>query len=106
LAKHVIHAVGPTYIDGQSAEPETLHATYISALQLAKVHNVEFIAFPCISAGVFGFPGEDACKIATQAVTGWLQEERLPRCVTFCCHNPVDEQLYRRQLTKLGVELS
>ena len=63
-AKYVIHTVGPVYRNGQHGEPEKLAACYRNPLALAAENGCKSIAFPCISTGSYGYPIEDAAKIA------------------------------------------
>ena len=71
-AKFVIHTVGPVYRDGRHGEPGLLAACYRNALALAAEHACRSIAFPCISTGVYGYPIEDAAKIAVREVRAFL----------------------------------
>lgn len=71
-AKYVIHLVGPIYIDGHHQEQEDLYQSYISALHLAKNHDIESIAFPLISSGTFRFPRGEALEIALSAIKTFL----------------------------------
>lgn len=66
--KHIIHAVGPVWHGGQSHEAELLASCYNKAIDLAIEHGLNSIAFPCISAGIYGFPGQQAAKIAVETV--------------------------------------
>jgi len=84
-AKHVIHTVGPVYRDGQHDEPALLTSCYRESLKLAEENGIESIAFPCISTGVYGYPKDEAAKIAVSTVRDWLGEHDLPREVVFCC---------------------
>jgi O-acetyl-ADP-ribose deacetylase (regulator of RNase III) len=97
-ARHVIHAVGPVYEDGRRGEAELLRSCYEEALRLAHENRAESIAFPCISTGIYGYPKDEACRIATEAVIAWLQEHEHPRRVVFCCFEGADARLYRQQL--------
>jgi O-acetyl-ADP-ribose deacetylase (regulator of RNase III) len=98
LAKYVIHTVGPVYATGREGEADLLRHCYHEALRLAAQHEVWTIAFPCISTGSFGYPKEEACRIATEAVISWLRVNEYPRQVTFCCYEPEDTDLYRDRL--------
>jgi O-acetyl-ADP-ribose deacetylase len=97
-ARHVIHAVGPVYQDGHHGEPELLRSCYDEALRLAHENQAESIAFPCISTGVYGYPKDEACRIATEAVIAWRSAHEHPRRIVFCCFGPADARLYRERL--------
>jgi O-acetyl-ADP-ribose deacetylase len=98
-AQHVIHAVGPVYETGHRGEPELLRSCYEEALRLAHENQAESIAFPCISTGVYGYPKDEACRIATEAVIAWLRSHEHPRLVVFCCFGGADARLYRQRLS-------
>ena len=66
-AKFVIHTVGPVWQDGGHGERELLADCYANSLKLAAENGCSSIAFPLISAGVFGCPSEIAIAVATQA---------------------------------------
>jgi O-acetyl-ADP-ribose deacetylase (regulator of RNase III) len=97
-AKHVIHTVGPVYEDGQSSEADLLRSCYVESLKLAQQHELASIALPCISTGVFGYPQDQACRIAVQTVRDWIAGNEAPQQVIFCCFLPSDLELYRREL--------
>jgi O-acetyl-ADP-ribose deacetylase len=63
-ARHVIHAVGPVWRGGESGEPELLASCYRRAIELAAEHGCRRVAFPAISAGVYGYPLEQASRVA------------------------------------------
>lgn len=73
-AKYVIHTVGPVYRDGEHSEEELLSACYTNSLNLAKTHNLETVAFPLISSGVYGYPKAQALKVAVDEITRFLIE--------------------------------
>ena len=73
-ARYVIHTPGPIYKNGKSGEPQTLKNSYINSLLLAKEHNLTSISFPAISTGVYGYPKEDACKIAVDSALEFMQQ--------------------------------
>jgi O-acetyl-ADP-ribose deacetylase len=67
-ARHVIHVVGPNYTAGQR-DPDLLASCYREALRLAGELEARTIAFPAVSAGIYGWPVEDAARIGVRAVT-------------------------------------
>jgi O-acetyl-ADP-ribose deacetylase len=66
-AKYVIHTVGPIWHGGQRGEAETLASCYRESLRLAEQMGLSSIAFPSISTGAFGYPMEEAARIALDA---------------------------------------
>jgi len=74
-AKHVIHTVGPRWSGGTCREPELLASCYKACLVLAGEHQLRSIAFPAISAGVFGYPLLPACRIAVAECSTFLESD-------------------------------
>ena len=72
-AKHVIHAVGPRWLDGDHGEPELLYSAYKQSLLLAKENGLHSIGFPLISAGIFGYPLEEAWERAIRACNDFIR---------------------------------
>lgn len=71
-ARYVFHAVGPVYRDGHHGEPELLASCYRKCLELADERQVATISFPAISTGVYGYPLEEAARIALREVAAHL----------------------------------
>lgn len=96
-AKYVFHAVGPVYRDGRHGEAELLASCYTTCLELAKERDVESISFPSISTGIYGYPVDDAARIAISRVREWLSGEpgsvTLVKLVQF---SAADHAAYRR----------
>lgn len=97
-ARHVIHTVGPVWSGGQNREPELLACCYRNCLQLAAEHRVKSIAFPAISTGVYGFPKEQAARIAVQTVRAEVAAHPAIERVVFCCFSDGDGERYRALL--------
>ena len=73
-AKHIIHTVGPRWKDGSHGEKELLTSCYRSSLQLAKENGCESVAFPLISAGIYGYPRAEAIRVAADTITEFLAD--------------------------------
>jgi O-acetyl-ADP-ribose deacetylase (regulator of RNase III) len=85
-AKQVIHAVGPVWSGGKRGEPELLASCYRAALGLAASSNLNSIAFPAISTGVYRFPADLAARIAVGTVVSEISADaRGIDRVVFCC---------------------
>lgn len=94
-AKYVIHTVGPIY-SGTEEDAVLLSACYRNSLDLAKKHDIQSIAFPAISTGVYGYPFREATTIAVETVKTWLKEnENEPMHITFYCFGQERYRLYR-----------
>ena len=77
LAKYIIHAASPKYIDGNSGEEEKLRSCYKKSLELAYEYKCKSIAFPLISTGNFGYPKEEGIRIAVDEINGFLLKHEM-----------------------------
>ena len=72
--KYVIHTVGPVWNGGKFGEREQLVSCYRTSLALAKAHKCETVAFPLISSGIFGYPKDQALRVAVDTIGEFLME--------------------------------
>jgi O-acetyl-ADP-ribose deacetylase len=98
-ARYVFHAVGPVYRDGRHGEPELLASCYRTCLAMAEERGVGTISFPAIGTGVYGYPMEEAARIAVGVVTAHFAqpEARLERAV-FVVFGKAAYETYRKAM--------
>lgn len=82
-AKYVIHAVGPRWHGGTKGEAELLASAYRRCLELAAEHHCKSIALPAISTGIYGYPMDQAARVALTVARDFLQTHELPELVRF-----------------------
>ena len=96
-AKYVIHAVGPVYRSGGNVR-SLLASCYRRSLEIAREHEIESIAFPGISTGVYGYPQREAADIALATVGDWLAENTLPKRVIMCTYDLVATMIMKEAM--------
>jgi len=82
-AKYVVHTVGPIWHGGSQKEAELLASAYRESLKLAAENNLTGISFPSISTGAYGYPIDEASRIAIKTVASFLQETTSIKEVVF-----------------------
>jgi O-acetyl-ADP-ribose deacetylase (regulator of RNase III) len=97
-ARHVIHTVGPVWRGGTNGEPELLASCYRNSLQLAVEHGIQTIAFPAISCGIYGYPVDEAAKIAVAETGKFVSEHPSIERVLFVCFQQDVADAYERAL--------
>ncbi len=97
-AKHVIHTVGPVWRGGTNGEAELLASCYRNSLRLAVENDVRTIAFPAISCGVYGYPADQAARIAVSETREFLKENSSIERVIFTCFGEEICDAYRNAL--------
>jgi O-acetyl-ADP-ribose deacetylase (regulator of RNase III) len=101
-ARYVIHTVGPVYKDGLHQEPELLASCYRKSLKLASVKGLKTLAFPSVSTGVYGYPMDDAAKVALTAVTDYLAQHPEIERVRFVLFGRPAYEAYAKVLRELA----
>jgi O-acetyl-ADP-ribose deacetylase (regulator of RNase III) len=82
-ANYVIHAVGPVWQGGGQGEPGLLASAHRRSLELAVENGCSSIAFPALSTGAYGYPIDQAARVALQTVIDFLNEHGQPDLVRF-----------------------
>jgi O-acetyl-ADP-ribose deacetylase (regulator of RNase III) len=99
-ARHVIHTVGPVY-KGKPEDRLLLANCYLNSLKLAVENSISTIAFPAISCGVYGYPIEDACKIAVDTSCGFIKANPSVEKIIFIQFSTDDYAVYEAYLKSL-----
>ena len=101
-ARYVIHAVGPVWRGGTAGEPELLASCYRRSLELAAAQGLQSVAFSAISCGVYGYPIDQAARIAIREVHTNLPRHASIELVQFCCFGDAITSAYRRALAAIA----
>jgi O-acetyl-ADP-ribose deacetylase (regulator of RNase III) len=100
-ARHVIHTVGPVWQGGLNGEPELLASCYRECLALGLLSGAGRIAFPAISCGVYGFPPQQATRVAVGECAKFAAHEAKITQIVFACFSAEMLALYRSELARL-----
>ena len=98
-AKYVISTVGPVWHGGNQGEAALLQSAYRNSLLLALQHDIKSIAFPAISTGVYGYPKEEAARIALGAMHEY--QDKFERIIA-ACHSRADVAIYESVMQELS----
>ena len=103
-AKYVIHTVGPVWRGGNNNEPALLASGYNQSLKLVEKNGLESVSFPSISTGAYGYPVNEAAKIALETVVSFLRQEASSlEEVVFVLFSPATYEAYETALS--GIRL-
>ncbi len=99
-AKYVIHAVGPRY-SGSPKDAALLSSAYRESLELCSQRNISSVAFPSINTGVYGYPVEEASRIALSMVIDYLEKRQDIKLIRFVLFDSRTYQAYAAALKQL-----
>lgn len=100
-AKYIIHAVGPMYTDGDEQDQNNLYWAYTSCFEIAEELGLTSIALPAISTGIYGYPLEDATKIALESAYKSSFRGR----IIFCCFDAATAEVYNKLASVVLMQL-
>jgi O-acetyl-ADP-ribose deacetylase (regulator of RNase III) len=100
-ARHVIHAVGPVYRDGKHGEPALLASAYRTCLELASQNQCASVAFPAISTGVYGYPMENAARVAFRVIVEYLEQHPEVKLVRYVLYDARALAIHERVLEQV-----
>jgi O-acetyl-ADP-ribose deacetylase (regulator of RNase III) len=101
-ARYVIHAVGPVWHGGRAGEPELLASAYRASINLAREHGLKTLAFPAISTGIYGYPLQEATRIAVTTVRAEVKKAKSIQRVIFACFSDEVLAAYRAEGVEVG----
>ena len=99
-ARFVIHTVGPVY-RGRPEDRQLLASCYRNSLALAAQNGARSIAFPAVSCGVYGYPLEEACRIAVETTLDFLDTDDRIQRVIFILFSDDDRRVYAEHIGSL-----
>lgn len=102
-AKYVLHAVGPRY-SGSPKDPDLLASAYRKSLELCTQNKISSIAFPSISTGIYGYPVEEASRIALKTVADYLKDHPEIKLVRFVLFDTRTFEVYKKSLDEISVK--
>ena len=100
-AKYVIHTVGPVWSGGNRNEAGLLKSAYLESLKIASKKGLKSVSFPAISAGAYGYPLNEAARIALKTAIDYLKEHQEIELVRFVLFGKPMLDVFAEQLKKL-----
>ena len=100
-AKYVIHTVGPIYRGGTRNEAKLLQSAYRESLKLAVQNNLQSISFPAISAGVYGYPIDEAAHLALKTCIEFSRENTGIKLIRHILFAQRTYEIFSGEFTKL-----
>jgi len=97
-APYIIHTVGPVWRGGANHESDLLSKCYRNSLRLASQHNIQTIAFPAISCGIYGYPVNSACEVALGSIRFHASGTALPHTIYLVCFGEEVKSGFRQLL--------
>jgi O-acetyl-ADP-ribose deacetylase (regulator of RNase III) len=105
-ARHVIHTVGPVWRGGDHDESELLSTCHRNTLALAREHDIDSIAFPAISCGVYGYPRDAAAAIALSVLVQARHHTRTPRRIVLCAFDHGMAEAWRDAAGRMHIDIA
>jgi O-acetyl-ADP-ribose deacetylase (regulator of RNase III) len=105
-SRYIIHTVGPVYGIDREEAPRLLSSCYSNSLNLAVRHGIHSIAFPAISCGTYGYPAEEACRIALDTTLEFLENDDSIRKVIFVLYSCKLYDIYSAYLQEIRDRIS
>ncbi|MFW1799860.1 O-acetyl-ADP-ribose deacetylase [Acinetobacter nematophilus] len=100
-SRFVIHTVGPTWQDGQHGEAQLLEKAYTNSLKLAEQYQLNTLAIPNISTGIYRFPKNHAASLAIKTTADFLLQASHLQEVNFVCFDLENFKIYRQLLAEI-----
>jgi O-acetyl-ADP-ribose deacetylase len=100
-ANHVIHAVGPVWSGGHRGEADLLAGAYRRCFELGVEHGCRSIALPALSTGAYGYPMDQAARVALSTAIDFLRQNGRPELVRFVLFDATAYQAFARALAEL-----
>ncbi len=101
-AKYVIHTVGPVYSGGNRNEARLLKSAYLESLKMASKNSIRSLSFPAISTGAYGYPLNEAARIALKTAIDYLGEHPEIETVRFVLFGKHMHDIFTEELKKLA----